>query len=101
HTKRYELNVTDEAGDDRGVAKVLGDVGKIDILVNNSGAAWGARVEEMPLGAWNKVMQVNATGTFLMSKAVGKHMIEQNFGKIINLASAAGLKVRPPEVTNT
>src|SRR5699024_6918148 len=75
--------------------------GKIDILVNNSGATWGAPVEEMPLEAWNKVMQVNATGTFLMSKAVGKHMIEQKFGKIINLASAAGLKVRPPEVRNT
>lgn len=99
--KGYELNVTDEDAVNSLVAKVLEDFGKIDILVNNSGATWGAPVEEMPLEAWNKVMQVNATGTFLMSKAVGKHMIEQKFGKIINLASAAGLKVRPPEVTNT
>lgn len=65
--------------------------GKIDILVNNSGATWGAPVQEMPLEAWNKVMNVNVTGTFLMSQEAGKQMIKQKSGKIINIASVAGL----------
>ncbi|WP_227935321.1 SDR family oxidoreductase [Alkalihalobacillus deserti] len=100
-TKSYALDVTNEAQVEEVVQQVLEDFGQIDILVNNSGATWGAPVEEMPLEAWNKVLNVNVTGTFLMSKAVGKHMIERNYGKIINIASAAGLTVRPPEVTNT
>lgn len=100
-TKGYALDVTDEKQVNGVVNQVLKDFGKINILVNNSGATWGAPVDEMPLEAWNKVMNVNLTGTFLLSKEVGKHMVEQNFGKIINIASAAGLAVRPPEITNT
>ncbi|WP_087972431.1 SDR family oxidoreductase [Oceanobacillus rekensis] len=99
--KGYALDVSSEEQVESVVNEVLKYFGKIDILVNNSGATWGASVEEMPLEAWNKVMNVNVTGTFLVSKAVGKHMIERNYGKIINIASAAGLTVRPPEVTNT
>ncbi|MEK4023430.1 SDR family oxidoreductase [Sporosarcina sp. FSL W7-1283] len=64
--------------------------GRIDILVNNSGASWAAPTEDMPLEAWEKVMNVNVTGTFLMSQEVGKVMIEQKGGKIINIASIAG-----------
>lgn len=97
----YELNVTSETSVLSVVEKVIHDFGKIDILVNNSGATWGAPVEEMPLGAWKKVIDVNVTGTFLLSQAVGKHMIARKQGKIINIASAAGLTVREPEVTNT
>ncbi|WP_223702294.1 SDR family oxidoreductase [Sutcliffiella deserti] len=75
--------------------------GTIDILVNNSGATWGAKAEEMPLAAWQKVMDVNVTGTFLMSQAVGKVMIEQKSGKIINIASVAGLGGTNPRVMDT
>ena len=63
----------------------------IDILVNNSGASWGAPMLDMPIEAWNKVINTNLTGTFLMSQAVGKVMAEQKRGKIINIASVAGL----------
>lgn len=70
--------------------------GSIDILVNNSGASWGEKVIDMPLDAWNKVMEVNVTGTFLMSQEVGKVMLEQKSGKIINIASVAGLKGTDP-----
>jgi len=73
---------------------------RIDILVNNSGASWGAPVEEMPLEAWKKVMDVNVTGTFLMSQAVGKVMLKQKSGKIINIASVAGLKGSNPKYMN-
>lgn len=74
------------------VDEVLKHFGRIDILVNNSGASWGAPIEDMPLEAWNKVMDVNVTGTFLMTQKVGNSMIERQFGKIINIASAAGLR---------
>ncbi|MEH6943955.1 SDR family oxidoreductase [Bacillus sp. JJ722] len=74
--------------------------GRIDILVNNSGATWGAQTEEMPLDAWQKVMNVNTTGTFLMSQAVGKVMLEHSSGKIINIASIAGLKGTDPTTLN-
>ena len=52
----------------------------------------------MPLEAWNKVMAVNVTGTFLMSQAVGEVMISQNSGKIINIASVAGLGGIDPQL---
>lgn len=70
--------------------------GTIDILVNNSGATWAAKVEEMPQEAWEKVMNVNVTGAFLMSQEVGKVMIDQKQGKIINIASVAGFGGTPP-----
>ena len=66
--------------------------GRIDVLVNNAGTSWGAPVEEMTLEQWNKVIDTNLTGTFLFSQAVGKVMIAQRRGKIINIASVAGLR---------
>lgn len=80
------------------VEQTVEKFGRIDILVNNSGASWGAPAEEMPLEAWQKVMNVNVTGTFLMSQAAGKVMLEQGSGKIINIASVAGLKGSNPKV---
>ncbi|KAB2338586.1 SDR family oxidoreductase [Cytobacillus depressus] len=79
------------------VDKTVERFGKIDILVNNSGASWGAPVDEMPLEAFQKVLNVNVVGTFLMSQAVGKEMTKQKYGKIINIASVAGLKGSNPE----
>lgn len=75
--------------------------GSIDILVNNSGATWGASVVDMPLEAWQKVVNVNITGTFLMSQEVGKTMIKQKQGKIINLASVAGFGGTDPRYMDT
>lgn len=73
------------------VLKTLETFGKIDILVNNSGASWGAPAVDMPYEAWQKVFDVNVNGTFLMTQAVGKVMLAQKAGKIINIASIAGL----------
>ncbi|TDL80044.1 SDR family oxidoreductase [Peribacillus frigoritolerans] len=83
------------------VKTAIKEFGKIDILVNNSGATWGAPVQDMPLEAWNKVMNVNVTGTFLMSQEAGKHMIKQKSGKIINIASVAGLGGTDPRYMDT
>ena len=67
-------------------------LGGIDILVNNAGATWGAPAEDYPLEAWDKVMNLNIRSIFLMSQAVGKRsMIPRRAGRIINIASIAGL----------
>ena len=65
--------------------------GSIDILVNNAGTSWAAMPEDMPLEQWQKVIDVNLTGCFLFAQAVGRVMLEQESGSIINIASIAGL----------
>ena len=67
------------------------EFGGIDILVNNSGANWGAAAEEYPLEAWQKVTETNMTGTFLFSQYAGRVMIQQKKGSIINIASIMGM----------
>jgi gluconate 5-dehydrogenase len=79
------------------VEKTITEFGRLDILINNAGTSWGAPVEEMRLEHWNKVIETNLTGTFLFSQAAGKHMVAQRHGKIINIASVAGLQGAPPE----
>lgn len=72
-------------------------LGKIDILVNNAGASWGAPAEEYSLEAWDKVFDLNVRGLFLLSQQVGKRsMIPNGYGRIINVASIAGLRGNPP-----
>lgn len=65
--------------------------GQIDILVNNAGTSWGAMPEDMPLEQWQKVIDVNLTGCFLMAQAVGREMLKAESGAIINITSIAGL----------
>jgi NAD(P)-dependent dehydrogenase (short-subunit alcohol dehydrogenase family) len=79
------------------VDATVAQFGRIDILINNAGTSWGAPVEEMRLEHWNKVIETNLTGTFLFSQAAGKVMVPQRRGKIINIASVAGLSGAPPE----
>ncbi|KPL60033.1 SDR family oxidoreductase [Rossellomorea vietnamensis] len=92
----FQCDVTNPEDVARVVNETKEAFGRIDILVNNSGASWGAPAEEMPLEAWHKVMNVNVNGTFIMSQAVGKLMLEQQEGKIINIASVAGLQGTDP-----
>ncbi len=79
------------------VDRTVEEFGGIDVLVNNAGISWGCAPEDLSLDKWNKVMAVNATGTFLCAQAAGRVMIRQKRGKIINLASIAGLGGAPPE----
>src|SRR5262245_64934118 len=84
------------------VAKGLGRYGKIDILVNNAGASWGAPAEDHPLEAWQKIVNLNLTGTFLVTQAVGKRsMIPNRYGRIVNVASIAGLRGNPVGMLKT
>src|ERR1700720_489355 len=91
-------DVTNPASIQEAVQTTLFQFGRIDILINNAGTSWGAPTEEMRLEHWNKVLETNLTGTFLCSQAVGKIMIGQKRGKIINIASVAGMAGSPPEL---
>ena len=75
-------------------------MGDIDILVNNAGAAWGAPAEDHPVDGWDKVMNLNVRGYFILSQHLAKRsMIPRKQGRIINVASIAGLGGNPPEIT--
>jgi NAD(P)-dependent dehydrogenase (short-subunit alcohol dehydrogenase family) len=79
------------------VSAALGHLGHIDILINNAGATWGAPAEDHPVEAWDKVMNLNIRSIFLVSQLVGKRsMIPRKYGRIINIASIAGLSGNPP-----
>ena len=73
------------------VNTALQKFGRIDILINSAGVSWAAPVEDMTLEQWDKVLSTNLTGTFLFCQAAGKAMLAQRSGKIINIASVAGL----------
>lgn len=86
-----------EADIHRLADETLERMGDIDILVNNAGATWGAPAEEHPLPAWDKVMNLNVRGYFLLSQRVAaRSMIGRRQGRIINVASIAGLGGNPP-----
>ena len=75
-------------------------LGHIDILVNNAGATWGAPTEDHPVEAWDKVMNLNVRGYFLLSQVIAKKsMIARRSGRIINIASIAGLGGNPSDLT--
>jgi gluconate 5-dehydrogenase len=77
--------------------ETLQRVGEVDILVNNAGASWGAPAEDHPLEAWDKVMNLNVRGYFILSQQIArKSMIARRSGRIINVASIAGLNGNPP-----
>lgn len=83
----------------RLVDQTLERMGDIDILVNNAGAAWGAPAEDHPVEAWDKVMNLNIRGYFLLSQQVGRRsMIPRRRGRILNVASIAGLGGNPPQM---
>jgi gluconate 5-dehydrogenase len=74
------------------VDRTLSAYGRIDILVNNAGVTWGAPPEEMPLDRWQRVIDINLTGAFLFAQAAGREMLKREYGRIVNIASIAGLQ---------
>lgn len=98
-TLALRMDVASEGDVCDGVDRIERELGPVDLLVNNSGTAWGAPAAEMPLEAWRKVMEVNATGAFLCSREVGARLIARGSpGAILNVASISGLRGTPPEV---
>jgi len=84
------------------VESMLAKLGRVDILVNNAGATWGAPAEDHPLEAWDKLVSVNLTGAFVLTQIIGKRsMIPAKWGRIINVASIAGLMGQDKRIVRT
>lgn len=89
-------DASDPAQIQRVVDETMERFGRIDILINNAGATWGAPAEDHPLEAWDKVMNLNVRGYFILSQYIGKHsMLPRRTGSIVNVASIAGLGGNP------
>jgi gluconate 5-dehydrogenase len=81
---------------------VLKKYGKVDILVNNAGATWGAPAEQHPLDAWDKLVSVNLSGLFALTQIIAREsMIPAKWGRVINVASIAGLLGQDPRFAPT
>jgi NAD(P)-dependent dehydrogenase (short-subunit alcohol dehydrogenase family) len=80
---------------------VLKKFGRVDILVNNAGRAWVAPPEDTPLDRWQQVFDLNITAPFLCAQVFGREFIKQKRGKIVNIASIAGLVGRNPAAYNS
>lgn len=89
-----QLNVSDEAQVDAGIAKILKEHGHLDILVNNAGintAKHRVNIDQFPSEEWQKILDVDLTGLFLVSRAGSRAMVAQKKGRIINIASVLGV----------
>ncbi|WP_038046420.1 SDR family oxidoreductase [Thermus caliditerrae] len=93
-----EGDVRDEGRLLEVVDQVERELGPLTILVNAAGISWGAPSWEMPVEKVREVLEVNLVGAFLASRAAARRMRERGYGKILHIASVAGLKGEPPEV---
>jgi len=84
-------DVSDEAAVRGMVERVIGEFGRVDVLVNNAGISRIVPAEDTTLDDWNRTLAVNLTGPFLMSREFGKVLLERGSGSIVNIASVAGL----------
>lgn len=85
-----QCDVTDENMVVEAVAEVVTKLGKIDILINNAGAAYGTNAEDTAGDDFRKTMDVNLNGVFYVAREAGKNMIKNKYGRIINIASMYG-----------
>ncbi|MFW5820874.1 MAG: SDR family NAD(P)-dependent oxidoreductase [Bacteroidota bacterium] len=86
-THAIPFDVTDADAVKEAMEKIDGEAGPIDVLVNNAGINLRAPAEEMDESTWDKVININLKGAFLVSRAAGKQMIKNKRGKIINICS--------------
>ena len=99
NSKNFSFQIVDIT-DFNNVEKSVGDLekqfGKIDIFVNNAGmTGMNAKVWDYPLEEWKKVIELNLNATFYCCKAIVPHMIKNNYGRIVNIASIAGKEGNP------
>ncbi len=84
-------NVSDEASVSAAVERVTAELGAPTILINNAGIIRDNMFFKMSVDDWDSVMNVHLRGSFLMSRAVQKHMVEAGWGRIVNLSSTSAL----------
>ncbi|MEN2974562.1 MAG: glucose 1-dehydrogenase [Candidatus Caldarchaeales archaeon] len=92
-----QADVTSLNDVNQAIERIINHYGRIDILVNSHGIFQWVSAEEMNEEDWNRMLNVNLKGVFLMCQAVGRQMIKQRYGKIINIASMSGLIVNRPQ----
>lgn len=88
----FPTDVTDEASVDRMVEEAMENFGRLDILVNNSGILATSPLLDQAVEQWDKVMATNLRGTYFVTRAVGRHLVAQGSGKVINVASNFALQ---------
>ncbi len=91
-------DITNPADVDRMIAACIERYGRLDIVVNNAGAPQGADrndIADVPIEAWDQVININLRGTFLVSRAAVPHLRERNWGRIINISSIAAVAAAP------
>jgi len=102
--RRFSVNVLAVPADvcnleqvEVAINKIIADFGHIDILVNCHGIGQWCLAEEMDTKDWDRMIDVNLKGVFLMCQAVGRHMIKRKYGRVINIASMSGTIVNKPQ----
>ncbi|MDA8045214.1 MAG: SDR family NAD(P)-dependent oxidoreductase [Actinomycetota bacterium] len=88
----HRVDVRDEAAVHNAVDAVVAEHGRLDAVVNSAGVAGGGPAHLVPLDDWRRVIDVNLTGTFLVSKHALRHMVAQRAGTIVNIASIEGIQ---------
>ena len=92
--RALRMDISDAAEVEASIARVLREFGRLDILVNNAGIntlRHRVNIHEFPIEEWDKIIRVDLTGLFLVSREAAKIMIAQKSGRIINIASIVGL----------
>jgi len=91
-----ELDLTNESAVAAAAARTIGAAGKIDIVVNNAGITGGnGTTWELTPEVWRRVIEVNLVAPYLVCRAIVPHLIERKYGRIVNIASVAGLRANP------
>jgi NADP-dependent 3-hydroxy acid dehydrogenase YdfG len=93
--KSYSMNVADEENVQKVISQVIKEHGKIDVVINNAGIDYTKSIEEITYEEWNKVISVNLTGPFNVSKAVYPFMKKNGSGHIVNITSTASKRAWP------
>ncbi len=87
----YQCDVSDRSAVQKTIDQIVDQHGAMDVLVNNAGIVALDKAEDLSEEAWKKTMDINLSGVFYMAQAVGKEMLKTKKGKIVNLASQAGI----------
>ena len=91
-----KADVANEKDVKKMIEKIIDKYGRIDVLVNNAGIAIDAEFDEKTVDNWQQTLNTNVLGPFLTSKYVGKYMMNQKYGKIINISSTNGINTIYP-----
>jgi 3-oxoacyl-[acyl-carrier protein] reductase len=93
--QRLALDLTEPAAIERGFGDAVARWGSVDILVNNAAQARAVSLWDIELAEWERILSVNLTGLFLLSRLAAAHMRGRGSGRIVNIASLAGQMARP------